>query len=197
MKTMLNELPHIPVAYVAGVAINKKTDGQRKPYVDLIKQWAEHESMEEAGLQVVSDITGTQQADADHMPKELYQTFRKGEKAQQLIQIIRHIDDVIQSREEMWTWAHVMRVMVDENILFSQVKPNRFDTIICSMIPGKGRDTVRKNGNYEITSRPDNSYRTWTSVGSVCATEASNKEICQQIAQCFAPILSRPIRELY
>ena len=193
---MPNELPHIPVAYVAGVAKAKKTDGQRKPYVDLIKQWAEHESMEEAGLAADSAITGTQQADPDHMPKELYQTFRKGEKAQQLIQIIRHIEDVIQSREEMWTWAHVMRVMMDENILIP-VKPNRFDTIICSMIPGKGRDTVRKNGDYEITSKPDNSYRTWTSVGSVCATEASNKEICQQIAQCFAPILSRPIRELY
>ena len=196
MKTMPNELPHIPVAYVAGVAKAKKTDGQRKPYVDLIKQWAEHESMEEAGLAAVSAITGTQQADPDHMPKELYQTFRKGEKAQQLIQIIRHIEDVIQSREEMWTWAHVMRVMMDENILIP-VKPNRFDTIICSMIPGKGRDTVRKNGDYEITSKPDNSYRTWTSVGNVCATEASNKEICQQIAQCFAPILSRHIKEAY
>jgi len=197
MKTMYNELPHIPVAYVAGVARTKKTDGQRKPYVDLIKQWAEHESMEEAGLAAVNAITGTQQTDADHMPKELYQTFRKGEKAQQLIQIIRHIDDVIQSREEMWTWAHVMRVMVDENILFSQVKPNRFDTIICSMIPGKGRDTVRKNGNYAIMSHPDRSYHTWTSVSELSPTEASNKEICQQIAQCFAPILSRPIRELY
>ena len=196
MKTMINELPHIPVEYVAGVARTKKTDGQRKPYVDLIKQWAEHESMEEAGIQVVSAITGTQQADADHMPKELYQTFRKGEKAHQLIQIIRHIDDVIQSRDEMWTWAHVMRVMMDENILMP-VTPNRFDTIIWSMIPGKGRDTVRKNGNYEITFKADNSYRTWTSAGNVCATEASNKEICQQIAQCFAPILSRPIRERY
>ena len=196
MKTMPNELPHIPVEYVAGVARTKKTDGQRKPYVDLIKQWAEHESMEEAGLQVVSAITGTQQADPDHMPKELYQTFRKGEKAHQLIQIIRHIDDVIQSRDEMWTWAHVMRVMMDENILMP-VTPNRFDTIICSMIPGKGRDTVRKNGDYEIMSNPNRTYRTWTSVSELSPTEASNKEICQQIALCFAPILNRPIRELY
>ena len=196
MKTMLNELPHIPVEYVAGVARTKKTDGQRKPYVDLIKQWAEHESMEEAGLAAVSAITGTQQAAPDHMPKELYQTFRKGEKAQQLIQIIRHIEDVIQSREEMWTWAHVMRVMMDENILMP-VTTNRFDTIICSMIPGKGRDTVRKNGDYTIMTDQDSSYRTWTSVSALSPSEASNKEICQQIAQCFAPILSRPIREPY
>jgi len=196
MKTMLNELPHIPVAYVAGVARTKKTDGQRKPYVDLIKQWAEHESMEEAGLQVVCSITGTQQADADHMPKELYQTFRKGEKAAELIRIIRHIDDVIQSREEMWTWAHVMRVMIDENILMP-VKPNRFDTIICSMIPGKGRDTVRKNGDYLFMSDPDKSYHAWSSSEYLAPREASNKDICQQIAQCFAPILSRHIREAY
>ena len=196
MKTMPNELPHIPVAYVAGVAKAKKTDGQRKPYVDLIKQWAEHESMEEAGLAAVSAITGTQQADPDHMPKELYQTFRKGEKAQQLIQIIRHIEDVIQSREEMWTWAHVMRVMMDENILIP-VKPNRFDTIICSMIPGKGRDTVRKNGDYLFMSDPDKSYHAWSSSEYLAPREASNKDICQQIAQCFAPILSRHIREAY
>ena len=50
MKTMPNELPHIPVEYVAGVARTKKTDGQRKPYVDLIKQWAEHKADPMTGI---------------------------------------------------------------------------------------------------------------------------------------------------
>ncbi len=195
MKTMPNELPHIPVEYVAGVARSKKTDGQRKPYVDLIRQWAEHESMEEAGLQAICTITGTQQTDADHMPKEFYQLYRKGEKAAELIRIIRRIDEAIRSGEEMWTWAYVMRVMVDENILFPQVTPNRFDAIICSMIPGKGRDTVRKNGDYTIMSDPDRSYRTWSSSKYLAPQEASDKEICQQLAQRFAPILNRPARE--
>lgn len=195
MKTMPNELPHIPVEYVAGVARTKKTDGQRKPYVDLIKQWAEHKGMEEAGLQAICTITGSQQADADHMPKEFYQLYRKGEKAAELIRIIRRIDEAIRSGEEMWTWAYVMRVMVDENILFPQVTPNRFDAIICSMIPGKGRDTVRKNGDYGIMADHDRSYRMWSSSQYLAPKEASDKEICQQIAQRFAPILNRPVRE--
>ena len=189
MKTMPNELPHIPVEYVAGVARTKKTDGQRKPYVDLIKQWAEHESMKEAGLQVVSAITGTQQADADHMPKEFYQPFRKGKKAQDLISIIRKINDAIQSGDEMWTWAHVMRVMVDDNILIASVSPNRFDSIICSMIPGKGKDTVRKNGDYRIMQDKMKSYQTMTSESYLDPVEASNKEICKQIAKCFRPVI--------
>ena len=56
MKTMLTELPHIPVDFVAGVAKTKKTDGLRKPYVELIKNWAEHEGMEEAGMRAISTL---------------------------------------------------------------------------------------------------------------------------------------------
>jgi hypothetical protein len=73
--------------------------------------------------------------------------FRQPDIAEQLIEIVRKIDAVIASKQENWTWAHVMRVMVDELIPY---KPtiNRFDQLMCSMIPDKGRDTVRKHGEY-------------------------------------------------
>ena len=185
---MLTELPHIPVDFVAGVAKTKKTDGLRKPYVELIKNWAEHEGMEEAGMRAICSIAGTQQVDADHMPKEFFPAFRKGEKAEELIQIIRKINDDIQSGEEMWTWAHVMRVMVDETIIMPSVTVNRFDTIICSMIPGKGKDTVRKNGDFRIMSDIKKTYQTMTSQSYLDPVEASNKEICQQVAKRFMPL---------
>ena len=190
-KTMTGDLPPIPVDYVVGHARAKESDSQRRPFVELVKSWAEHEGLTAEGEAAILQITGQRQADAGHMPKELYQQYRQGERAEQLIAIIRHLNDVIQSGEEMWTWAHVMRVMVDENILLSQVSINRFDAIVCSMIPGKGRDTVRKHGDYRIMLQRDRSYHTFSSSSHLAPQEASDKEICQQIAQQFAPILNR------
>ena len=192
-KTMTGDLPPIPVDYVVGYAQSRATDSQRRPYVELIRSWAEHEGCEQAAEVALNAITGLSMSDANHMPKELYQQYRKGERAEQLIGIIRQLNDAIQSGEEMWTWAHVMRVMVDENILLSQVSINRFDAIICSMIPCKGRDTVRKHGDYRIMLQRDRSYHTWSSQAHLAPQEASDKEICQQIAQQFLPILSRTI----
>jgi hypothetical protein len=85
-----------------------------------------------------------------------------------------------------------MRVMVDENILLATISPNRFDTIITSMIPGKGVDNVRKNGDYRtIMKDREYSYHSWTDNSHLNPTQASNKELCRQIAAFFAPILSR------
>lgn len=191
MKTTTGDLPHIPVEFVVGHAQAKKTDGQRRPFVELVKTWAEHEKMDEAGEAAIRRMTGQQKADAHHMPKEFYQLYRAGEKAEMLIQILRKIEDVIQSDAEMWTWAHVMRVMVDENILMAGVSPNRFDTIVCSLIPGKGKDTVRKNGDYSIMRDRSKTYRELSSIAYLNPQEASDKEICRQIAQHFAPIIMR------
>lgn len=188
---MTGKLTDIEVSFVVGHARAKGSDSQRRPYVELIKSWAEHQGMTAEGEAAIVEITGTRQTDAEHMPKEFYQQYRSGERAEELIRIIRFLNDIIQSGEEMWTWAHVMRVMVDENILLSQVSINRFDAIICSIVPGKGRDTVRKNGNYAIMTDRDRSYHTWSSSSYLAPKEASEKEICQQIAQQFAPILSR------
>ena len=104
----------------------KNTEGQRKPYVDLIQRWAEHEGMEDEGLTAVRRVMNTTQIDAQHMPKEFYQTYRQGEKAEQLIKLIRKIDTKILSGEVVWTWPHVMRVMIDEAILMANVTVNRY-----------------------------------------------------------------------
>ena len=193
MKKTLTQLTPIPVEFVVGHAQAKNTENQRKPYVELIKSWAEHEGMEDEGMQAIRRIAGELQIDAQHMPKEFYQQYRKGEKAEQLIEIIQTINEKIQNGEEMWTWAHVMRVMIDENILLSNISVNRFDVIICSMIPGKGRDTVRKNGDYDIVKDRKDSYHTWLSNSMINPFQATNREICQQIVERFAPILSRKI----
>jgi hypothetical protein len=37
----------------------------------------------------------------------------------------------------------------------------------------------------------DISYHSWTDNGHIDPTQASNKEICRQITELFAPILSR------
>ena len=186
-----SKLPPIPIDYIVGHALTLKTDGKRRPYVDLINQWAEHEDMKDEGQKVISSITGVTLVNADNMPKELYPLYRKGEKAQRLIDIVRDIDREISLCNTMCTWAHVMRVMVDENILMANVSINRFDVIICGMIPGKGRDNVRKNGDYNIMNKRDMTYRTWASLTNINPTEATNRAICEEIVEKFKPILSR------
>lgn len=193
MEKTLTQLQPIPVEFVVGHAQTKNTDGQRKPYIELIRQWAEHEGMEEEGLVAVRRLMNSAQIDAEHMPCEFYQLYRNGDKATQLIKIINDINNVILSGEEMWTWAHVMRVMIDENILMANVSVNRFDALICSMIPGKGRDTVRKNGDYDIVKDRRDSYHTWLSNCAIHPVQATNREICQQIVKRFAPVLGRRI----
>ena len=193
MKNTLTQLTPIPVEFVVGHAQTKNTESQRKPYVELISLWAEHEGMEDEGLQAIRRIAGSQQTDANHMPKEFYQQYRQGEKAEKLIKIVQDINEKIVNNEENWTWALVMRVMIDENILLANISVNRFDAIICSMIAGKGRDTVRKNGDYSIMTDRDKTYHTWTSLSHLNPQEASNRDLCHQIAQYFAPILSRNI----
>jgi hypothetical protein len=196
MKKTLTQLTPIPVEFVVGHAQAKHTENQRKPYVELIQSWAEHEGMDDEGLQAVRRIAGEQLIDAQHMPKEFYQQYRQGEKAEQLIAIIQDINEKIVNNEENWTWALVMRVMIDENILLANISVNRFDAIICSMIPGKGRDTVRKNGDYDIMRDRDDTYHTWSGQSHLNPKKATNRDLCHQIALRFAPILSRKITSI-
>ena len=64
------------------------------------------------------------------------------------------------------------------------------DDEVYAMIAGKGRDTVRKNGDYSIMTDRDKTYHTWTSLSYLNPQEASNRDLCHQIAQYFAPILN-------
>ncbi len=187
----MSSLPPIPIDYVVGHARTLNSSGKRKPYVDLICQWAAHEGMEQAGADAASAITGVQQIGLHNMPREFYQRYRESDRAEQLIAILREISSEISLGGSMWTWAHVMRVMIDESILMANVTTNRFDTIICGLMPEKGRDTVRKNGNYEMVRDRSSSYRSWTTMASMNPTEATNREICNQIAERLKPVIIR------
>jgi hypothetical protein len=147
--------------------------------------------MEAEGRDSVRRIAGNQLIDPNHMPKELYQLYRKGEKAELLIQLIQDINEKIVNNEENWTWAHVMRVMIDEGIIF-KMTPNRFDTIITSMIPGKGKDNVRHKGDYTIISKK-NPWPLWGKMSALDPEEAQDRLICNMIAMEFQPVIRRKI----
>ncbi len=184
-----SKLSPIPVDYVVGHAMALNTAAKRKPYTDLILQWAEHEGMEAEGRSIVGELTGVAEISADNMPREITEYYRESSKAALLINMVRAINDEIDGGA-LWTWAHVMRVMVDEHIVSAQIKVNRFDSIICSMIPGKGKDTVRKKGDFSIMLDRSLSYRTW-SITSLNPIEADNRRICDEIVKKLKPILLR------
>ena len=193
MTTMLTGIEPIPVEYVLAVAQTKATQAQRRPYIELIERWGEEKGCADKACELLKQLRDGQEIDPQKMPREFMPRYRQPEIAQQLIEIIREIDAVIASRQENWTWAHVMRVMKDEGILY---KPsiNCFDAIICSMIPGKGRDTVRKHGDYAYIMGQSESWYSWTSQSYINPTLAAERSICNQIALRFAPILTRTIR---
>ena len=195
MKTSLTGIEPIPVEYVLAIAQSKATQAQRRPYVELIQQWGEEQGCIEEARQLIKKLRDGQEIDPQKMPRDFMPRYRQPEMAEKLIEIIRHIDAVIASRQENWTWAHVMRVMTDELILF-KLTPNRFDAIICSMIPGKGRDTVRKHGDYEYLMGQEDSWSMWPTLETsyINPALAAERSICNQIALEFAPILSRTIR---
>ena len=194
MERTLTGLPPIPVEYILGVAQTKATDVQRRPYVSLIEGWGEEQNMAQEASDLLKRLRKNPEMDVKKMPKEFSPKYRDPKMAQQLIEIIREIDEIISTRAEIWTWAHVMRVMMDEGILI-KLKVNRFDTIICSMIPGKGHDTVRKSGKYSYLMDQKMPWSMWSS--TIEANLGGEKTICNMIAQKFSPILERTIRMEY
>ena len=80
-----------------------------------------------------------------------------------------------------------MKVMLDEGLLIVKI-PNKFDRLICSMIPGKGIDTVRKNGDYSILD-DTRSWRNWISNPHDDWQEAAKREICKEIYGFLKPLV--------
>lgn len=190
--TTLTGIEPIPVEYILGVAQTKSTTAQRKPYVELIEQWDKERECIDETRQLLMQLREGQVIDPNKMPCEFMPRYRQPEVAEKLIDIVRHIDDVISSRQENWTWAHVMRVMKDEGILYKPTV-NRFDQLICSMIPGKGRDTVRKHGDYIFLLNQKDPWSLWPSQSHLNPAIAAERSICNQIALEFAPVLTRKI----
>ena len=192
METTLTGIEPIPVEYVLRIAQSKATPAQRRPYIELIERWGEETGCPDEAQRLLRRLREGQVLDPNKMPREFMPRFRQPDIAEKLIKIVRKIDGVIVSKSENWTWAHVMRVMVDEGILY---KPtiNRFDQLICSMIPDKGRDTVRKHGDYDIMNQKE-PWSAWTQQAYINPTLAAERVICNQIAHEFSPILTRNIR---
>ena len=193
MKTTLTGIEPIPVEYILRVAQSKATPAQRRPYVELIERWGEEQNCIEEARQLLKKLRDGQEIDPRKMPREFMPRFRQPEVAEKLIEIVRKIDAVIASKQENWTWAHVMRVMKDEGILYNPTI-NRFDQLICSMIPNKGRDTVRKHGDYEYIMGQEDPWSLWPAQSYLNPTIAAERSICNQIALEFAPVLTRTIR---
>ena len=193
MEMTISKMKPIPVEYVLAVAQTKGTDAKRRPYIELIERWGEEQGQDEEARQLLKRLREGQVLDPKKMPREFMPRFRQPEIAEKLIGIVRKIDDIISSKQENWTWAHVMRVMVDEGILYKPTV-NRFDAIICSMIPGKGRDTVRKHGDYEYIMGQEEPWPAWTSQSYINPTLAAERSICNQIALEFTSVLTRKIR---
>ena len=193
MEMTISKMKPIPVEYVLAVAQTKGTDAKRRPYIELIERWGEEQGQDEEARQLLRRLREGQVLDPKKMPREFMPRYRQPEIAEKLIETVRKIDDIISSKQENWTWAHVMRVMVDEGILYKPTV-NRFDAIICSMIPGKGRDTVRKHGDYEYIMGQEEPWPAWTSQSYINPTLAAERSICNQIALEFTSVLTRKIR---
>ena len=193
METTLTGIEPIPVEYILRIAQSKATAAQRRPYIELIERWGEETGCADEAHQMLMQLREGQVLDPCKMPREFMPRFRQQEVAEKLIEIVRQIDAVIASKQENWTWAHVMRVMCDEGILY---KPtiNRFDQLICAMIPNKGRDTVRKHGDYEYLLEQEDPWSLWPKESYLNPTLAAERSICNQIALQFAPVLTRTIR---
>ena len=194
MEMTITGLPPIPVEYIIGVAQTKDTDAKRRPYVSLIEDWGEEKNMVQEASDLLKQLRDNPEINVKKMPAEFSPKYREPEVAKQLIAIINDINDIISTKSELWTWAHVMRVMIDEGILI-KLRVNRFDAIICSMIPGKGRDTVRKSGKYSYLMDQEMPWSMWSS--TIEANLGGEKTICNMIALKFAPILERTIRMEY
>ena len=167
------------------------TPSKRQGCVTFLQYWGEVTGHEDAASQAINEILSGQAISPNCMPKEFMPQFRSATIAIQLIDIIRNIDLKISTHQEPWDWAHVMRVMIDEGIIM-KVTRNKFDQLICLMLPGKGRDNVRKSGDYSIIEREE-PWTQWTSLSHLNPQEAQDRMICNMIAVEFQPVLRRKI----
>lgn len=190
MDSKETRLTPIPVDFVIEQGLKERTEAKRRPYRSLITTWAEHEGMTEQGETIAGQLnTGNEPErlkDLRDLPNSVSPKFRKGEKAERLVMIIREINDKVEN-DDNWTWALVMKVMLDGGILMTNI-PNKFDRLIISMIPGKGIDTVRKSGDYSVLqdSRP---WDQWISNSHDDWKEAAKRSVCEEIHTFFNPIL--------
>ena len=189
MDSKETRLAPIPVDFVIEQGLNEHTEAKRRPYRTLITAWAEHEGMSEQGETIVSQLDieakPEQKKDLHDLLDLLMPKYRKPEKLEQLVKIIEEVDKKVVN-DSNWTWAIVMKVMRDEGILLTNI-PNKFEHLIRAMIPNKGIDKVRKNGDYLILEIKRPWYK-WISNPHDDPEEAAKRAICEEIFEYFKEI---------
>lgn len=185
----------VPLNNIVDYARLQSTQPRRQLFVKLLAYWIDKGGDEDAAREAIIAIQKGQVLTERSMPREFMPRYRSEILASKLIEIISKIDQKISSREEKWDWAHVMKVMIDEGIIM-KTTPNKFDQLICGMLPGKGRDNVRKNGDYSIINK-DMPWTQWTNLSHLNPSEAQDRTICNMIAMEFQPILQRKIVKDY
>ena len=172
------QLTPIPVDFVIEQGLKEHTEAKRRPYRTLITTWAKHEGMSEQGEAIASQLNTGKEierlTDLQDLPTTIGPKYRKGEKAEKLVMIIREINSRVEN-DENWNWALVMKVMLDEGLLMTNI-PNKFDRLILSMIPGKGVDTVRKSGYYSVIEE-HRSWHRWISNPHAAWEEAAKRSV--------------------
>ena len=191
------QLRPIPVELVIEQGLKEHTEVKRRPYRELITTWADREGKKELGETIASQLnTGKEPErlkDLRSLPDCIARKYRTGDKAEQLVMIIREIDAKVRN-DSSWTWALVMKVMIDEGLLTTDI-PNRFDGLICKIVEGKGATSVRNNGNYDILN-DSRSWPQWISNSRDNWKEAALREVCEEIYRYFEPLLNpQPLPE--
>ena len=194
MNDTEKRLTPIPVDFVVEQGLKERTEAKRRPYRKLITTWAEREGYTELGEMVACRLNTGKEVerlkDLQDLPTTISPKFRKGKKAERLVMIIREINARVEN-DENWTWALVMKVMLDEGLLMTNIA-NKFDRLIISMIPDKGIDTVRKSGDYNV-KEDSRSWHEWISNPHDDWKEAANRSVCEEIYAYFSPLFIEQI----
>ena len=184
------QLTPIPVGFVIEQGLKEHTEAKRRPYRTLITTWAEHEGKPELGEAIASQLNLGKEIerlkDLQDLPDSVHPKFRKGEKAEKLVMIIREINAKV-INDSNWTWALVMKVMLDEGLIITNIR-NRFDKLICMMVEDKGGGNVRNNGDFSVF-QDSRSWHDWISNPHDDWKEAADRAVCQEIYEYFLPIL--------
>jgi hypothetical protein len=190
MDSKETRLAPIPVDFVIEQGLNEHTEAKRRPYRTLITAWAEHEGMSEQGEAIASQLNLGKEIerlkDLQDLPDSVHPKFRKGEKAEKLVMIIREINAKV-INDSNWTWALVMKVMLDEGLIITNIR-NRFDKLICMMVEDKGGGNVRNNGDFSVF-QDSRSWHDWISNPHDDWKEAADRAVCQEMYEYFLPIL--------
>ena len=191
------QLRPIPIELVIEQGLKEHTEVKRRPYRNLITTWAEREGMSELGETIASQLnTGKEPErlkDLRNLPDSVAHQYRTGDKAEQLVMIIREIDAKVRN-DSNWTWALVMKVMLDEGLITTNIR-NKFDVLICQIVEGKGLTSVRNNGDYTVLE-DSRSWIQWISNSHDNWEEAIQRSVCEEIYKYFEPLLNpKPIPE--